>query len=266
MKLFLDSMDVHQIALAIDEISINIVSAYAQTNEEKQQGFILHPQRVVTGLSQFLDVMYMIEMNQVNYDIADDLGYEDETGSSTEHALSYAELTEIGNYGLELMQTLSEWADKLHLADEQRQLQSAMIVVSLWIARHGGSLITLRAVTDILSEVVNAPIEPLLLNVLCELTGELVNAAANEVKSPEALNHQRSTWCELNISWGRLALRTKDMNMIQTVFDSMVKNIPEELSTFFENVVIQLDTYGFPMPVQDVIKSYYQRYTVSILH
>jgi len=266
MKLFLDSMDVHQIALAIDEASINIVAAYTQSEEDQQLAFILHPQRVVTGLSQFLDVMYMIEMHKVNNDIAGDLGYQEETCASVEHALSYSELTEIGNYGLELMQTLSEWADKLRLTDEQQQLQSAMIVVSLWIARHGGSLITLRTVTDTLIEVVKAPIEPVLLNVLCEVMGELVNAAANEIKSLEAPYYQRNTWCELNISWGMLALRTWDVSIIQRVFDSLVKNIPEEISTFFEKAVVQLEDYGFPMPVQDVIKSYYQRYTISILH
>jgi len=36
--------------------------------------------------------------------------------------------------------------------------------------------------------------------------------------------------------------------------------------TIIEMAEILLLFYGFPMPVQDVIKSYYQRYTVSILH
>ncbi len=266
MSIFLDTMDVQQIALAIDEVSGNVISAYSQLKKEKQYTFILHPQRIATGLTQFLDVMYMIEMNQVHYDIADDLGYEDEDELLLEQALSYSELTEIGNYGLELMQTLSEWTDKLQLADEQQQLQSAMIVVSLWIARHGGSLITLNTVSETLAEVVKAPIEPVLLNVLCEVMGELIQATSSEVKSLDAPGHLRAVWCELNMSWGMLAVRTKDIDIMQRVFDCLVKNIPTDVSTFFEQTIMHLDCNGFPIAVQAVIKSYYQRYTVCVLH
>jgi len=266
MSIFLDSMDVHQIALSIDEVSVNVISAYSQLNKQKQLSFTLHPQRVATGISQFLDVMYMIEMNQIQYDIADDLGYAEESELPLEYALNYSELTEIGNYGLELMQTLSEWAGRLKLADEQQQLQSAMIVVSLWIARHGGSLITLETVTDTLTEVVKAPIEPMSLNVLCEVTGELVYAVANEVKSLDAPRHLRALWCELNMSWGMVAVRTKDIDIMQRVFDCLVKNIPQDSSKFFEQLVVQCDDYRFPVPVQNVVKSYYQRYTISVLH
>jgi len=259
-------MDVHQIALAIDEVSVNVISAYSQLNEQKQLSFVLHPQRVATGISQFLDVMYMIEMNKVHYDLADDLGYEEDAELPLEQALNYSELTEIGNHGLELMQTLSEWAGRLQLADEQQQLQSAMIVVSLWIARHGGSLISLETVTGTLTEAVKAPIEPMSLNALCEVMGELVQAVANEVKSLEAPNHLRALWCELNMSWGMLALRTKDIDNMQRVFDCLVKNIPNDSSSFFEQVVMQWDDYCFSVPVQNVVKSYYQRYTISVLH
>ena len=42
MSIFLDSMDVYQIALAIDEVSVNVVSAYSQLNEQKQLSFSLH--------------------------------------------------------------------------------------------------------------------------------------------------------------------------------------------------------------------------------
>jgi len=266
MSIFLDSMDVHQIALAIDEVSVNVVSAYSQLNEQKQLSFSLHPQRVATGLSQFMDVMYMIEMNQIHYDLADDLGYDEEAEIPLQPALNYSELTEIGNYGLELMQTLSKWAGRLQLADEQQQLQSAMIVVSLWIARHGGSLITLETVTDTLTEVVKAPIEPMSLNVLCEVMGELVQAVAIEVKSLEAPSHLRALWCELNMSWGMVAVRTKDIEIMQRVFDCLVKNIPNDSSHFFERVVMQSVDCGFPVHAQNVVNSYYQRYTISVLH
>ena len=213
--------------------------------------------------------MYLIEVNKNNEDIAHDLGYS-KPEYPEEWALSCplnsGELTEIGNYGLDLMQTLSEWAQRLSLPEDMHQLQSAMIVVSLWIARQGGSLTTIDLIVETLNEVVKSTIEPEVLLILSEVMGELVNAVAAEIKTNQAPQHVRKTWRDLNKSWGIVATRTKDIGVIQKVYDQLVENIPQHVPLFFKRVLLEPDSCEFSIAMTAVITSYYQRYTTRVLH
>lgn len=268
MSLHLATTDVQEISEMIYQASSNVTCAYAESPSIHTDLESMSPDNIATALSQFMDIMHMIESSE-----QDDYIYSDMDEQVPEYwndddytILDSGDITEIGDYVLDLIQTLNDWAISLKLPKDQYQLEAAMVVIALWIARHGGALTSLETVVDTLAGMANTTSEPHALAELSQVMGELIGAVSHEVR--HNINHgdPNKIWKMLNINRGIVATRTNDPQIMEPVFDQLVNNIPDAAALFFEEGMQQINALDYPQHVREVMNRYYQAYCERVLH
>ncbi|MDH5326919.1 MAG: hypothetical protein OEZ68_14630 [Gammaproteobacteria bacterium] len=268
MTLYLNSTNVNEITEALNRACGNVLAAYeTSTGSFNMHDAELRPNQIAEALEQFVDIMQMIEVDYTSkilinhsperFRINFDEGLEQST-------LDKTELSEIGNYGLELMQNLGEWAEQLQLSEEKLHLHTIMVVVALWIARRGGYLTNLDTVVDTLASMANACYEPLILSELSDVMGELINAVAHEIRGGD--NSYAHAWRVLNINRGIIAARTHDLAIMEPVFNELIANVPEDAPRFFEQNLTQMDELNYPAEVKSLLCQYFQHCVAPVLH
>jgi hypothetical protein len=269
MSLTFNSTNVNDITAAINDACVNVVNSYEQATEKYKQTAEVKPDQIATALEQFVDIMQMVEIDYASKLVVSNspekftINYHDE---SEQEPLSKDEISEIGNYGLELIQNLSEWAGNLDMPEEKHHLHAIMVVVALWVARRGGYLTTIDTVVDTLAAMANACYEPQILVELSDVMGELINAVSQDVKKQKAEAEGLQPWRILNINRGIIATRTHDPQIMEPVFDQLVHNIPEDASMFFEQGMQQVEELDYPTNVREVMNRYYRTYSARVLH
>ena len=128
MEIQLTGTSVEKISEVIHEASNNVADAYAESSSDENEHDSISPDQIASALSQFVDIMHMIDHTEntpVFYTDASDeelemwAEWEDEA-----EELDSSDISEIGNYALDLIQTLSDWATTLRLPQDQHQLLS----------------------------------------------------------------------------------------------------------------------------------------------
>lgn len=269
MSLTFNSTNVNDITAAINDACLNVVNTYEQTVHKGKSSVELEPGQIATALDQFIDIMQMIEIDYASKLVVSDSPQKfviHNCDDSEQQTLSSDEISEIGNYGLELIQNLSEWAGRLDMAEEKHHLHAVMVVVALWVARRGGYLTTIDTVVDTLASMANACYEPHILAELSDVMGELINAVSQDVKYQDAEADRVQPWRILNINRGIIATRTHDPRIMEPVFEQLVHNIPEDASVFFEQGMQQMEELDYPTNVREVMDKYYRTYSARVLH
>lgn len=234
MPLYLNNSNLDDISEAISEASQGIVRAFH--NEVKNCNYSVKPDMIAEALSELIDIMYMVEIDQASCSLFSDMRLplpEEWVVNDEYRSLSQEEISELGQHGLSLIETLSEWASNLHLSRETQQLRAVSVIVALWIARHGGYLLNLETVVDTLAQIANKTSDEQVLKELCAVMGELINAVHNDVKTKEK-KQISDTWRIFNINRGIIAARSKDLSTIDAVFEQLSNTIPEQAAEFFE--------------------------------
>jgi hypothetical protein len=269
MTLTFNSTNVNDITAAINDACINVVNSYEQATDQNLQSVEVKPDQIATALEQFVDIMQMIEIDYASKLVVSNspkkfaINYHDD---GDQNPLSNDEISEIGNYGLELIENLSEWAGNLDMPEEEHHLHAIMVVVALWVARRGGYLSTIDTVVDTLAAMANACYEPHILAELSDVMGELINAVSQEAKKQEVKSKGLQPWRILNINRGIIATRTHDPQIMEPVFEQLVHNIPEDASMFFEQGMQQVEELDYPTNVREVMNRYYRTYSARVLH
>lgn len=268
MTLYLNSTNVNDITEALDRACCNVLSAYESSNET----FTIHqaelrPNQITEALEQFIDIMQMVEIDYSSKLLIGNSPEKFVMDFSLDDAsspLDQKEISEIGNYGLELIQHLGDWAEQLELSEEKLHLHTIMVVVALWIARRGGYLTTLDTVVETISSMANACYEPHVLTELSDVMGELINAVAHEIRNGD--DSFDSTWRILNINRGVIAARTHDPKVMEPVFTQLVSNIPEDAPSFFEQSMQHMDELDYSLPAKTVMCKFFQQCVSPVLH
>ena len=269
MSLTFNSTNVNDITAAINDACVNVINTYELANDKCRQSAEIKPDQIATALEQFVDIMQMVEIDCASKLVVSDspekftINYRDD---SEQEPLSKEEISEIGNYGLELIQNLSEWAGNLDMPEEKHHLHAIMVVVALWVVRRGGYLTTIDTVVDTLAAMANACYEPYILAELSDVMGELINAVSQDVKKQDEESDGLQPWRILNINRGIIATRTHDPRIMEPVFDQLVHNIPEDASMFFEQGMQQMEELDYPTNVREVMNRYYRTYSARVLH
>lgn len=270
MEIQLTRTNVEKISEVIHEASTNVAYAYAESSNDQNNYESISPEQIASALSQFVDIMHMIDHTENT-----PLFYTDASDEELEmwaeweedaEELDSNDISEIGNYALDLIQTLSDWATTLRLPQDQHQLQSVMVEISLWIARHGGNLSSIETVVDTLACIANTTYEAKALVELSNVMGELINAVSQEVRQNINVGEHNKIWHMINVNRGIVATRTHDPLIMEPVFEQLVVNIPEAAALFFEDGMQQINALDYPQHVRDVMNKYYKQHSLRVLH
>ena len=278
MPLYLNSANLSDISEAISEAGEVVMTAYNSKPARNHEA--VKPDMVTTALRQLIDIMHMIEEDQatdiVYKDTVDRVIESDDIYELDVSPLSSEEISEIGDHGLSLIQTLSEWAGTFELNIQEQQLHAVMVIVSIWIARHGGYLRNLDTIVNTLADIANKTSDEKILAELSYVMGEIISAVdtdflntstaiANDMY-PDRSDTRSQCWRILNINRGIIATRTHDASIMEPVFEQLVKNIPDYAPVFFEKGVREVEALDYPEHIRLMMDRYYKKYTNNTLH
>jgi len=264
IPLYINTSDLDSISGVIRDATEKVSHAFDKTEEIAVPNAI-SPHLISKALKQFLDVLYRVEAdNFSNNESAVDYLALSEVYNIQE--VSLQEISEVGNHGLRLLDTLCEWARVLRLPYQEHQVRAIMVMVALWVARHGGKLESIETVVNTLAEIANATLEQDALVDLSYMMGELINAVSPETKFDFANLDNQQPWRILNLNRGIIATRSHDPEVMEHAFEELIRNIPEEAEKFFSQGMKQMDELNYPEHVRNVVLRYYNQSKQRVLH
>jgi hypothetical protein len=200
---------------------------------------------LVQALDQMVDVMTRVESDlQSSSDVTS------------------ADITEIGDYALQLHEALSA-ATRQPGVSEQQPLARLAINIALWIARHGGQIDTLEPVADAIALLANSCREPVELGRLSGIISELISATSSFISQDlEKMNPGRP-WRILLINHGIVATRSHDTGLMEKAFSLLTSKLPEDATRFFSEGMGQMDALDYPPHVRKVMEKYHREWPVN---
>lgn len=169
----------------------------------------------------------------------------------------------LGDYGFNLLADLSSIAGSLGLDDLSHELEGLSFPFAIWIARQSGALSTLEPIVNAISQQANSVREPIALEQLYELTGEIQDAVAPALQQDLEKTNPGRPWRILMLNRAIIATRSHRPELIETAYDSLLQYLPEEAPRFFREGMQQMVELDYPQPVRNLVEKYYNLWSVE---
>ncbi len=186
-----------------------------------------------------------------------------DTAISVGSQASAEDVTEMGEYALELFDQSLHWANHLDLPVVFKTLQLFTVAMARWIARHGGELLHLEPIVDSLARAANEIHEPAELLMLYHAMGEIIDATAATIQQDLDKSSPGRPWRILHMNRAIVATRTYQPDIMEEAFTIMIKHLPEDAPGFFTQGMEQMDLLNYPSHVREVMDRYYRKWSVN---
>ena len=236
------------LAAALDALS----ESYRTGRQPAPEPGASTPPQLAQAFDQLLEAMQRTELSLA----------QDSAVQSTSRA-SASDVSELGEYGLELFQHALDWAEAFELADVYDELQALLITLGRWIARHGGQIFSLEPVVDALARCANRTQEPEQLVPLYQAMGEIMDATASAIRQDLEKTNPGRPWRVLHLNRAIVATRTHHPDIMEEAFAILVRDLPEDAARFFAQGMEQMELLNYPRHVRDVMDRYYRRWSVD---
>jgi len=248
-------IDLNALADVVDEVTAALDEAYEQN--PLPQDALGDPVLIGENLKQFVRLVQHL-----------DAQYHGNGDGKSRQALpdKLKDLNELGDYGLGLLEEMSQWAERLQLDELKVTLDELSIPISLWTARNIGNLSELNGVVNALSKIANQTQDPEFLAELSGIMDEIANATAPEVKEDRNKDDAERPWRILNLNHGIVATRSHDPQIMESVFEQILLRLPDDAPGFFREGLEQMDVVGYPTHVRHVMEKYYEMTNNPTLH
>lgn len=171
-----------------------------------------------------------------------------------------AMITDMADYGLYLLQNLSDTSSKLEARRIREELNCRTIAFAVWAASSGGTLREIDGVVNAFAAEANQLREQKELKTLCRAMGEVVRAVDPQARIVGDEPAVTSPWRLLNINRGITATRSRDPDLMEESFEDLVRNVPNDAPEFFREGMEQMGLLGYPAQVREVMERYYNRW------
>ncbi len=187
----------------------------------------------------------------------------EDTAVAVGNQASARDVTELGEYALELFDQSLHWANHLDLPVVFETLQLFSIAMARWVARHGGELLHLDPVADALARAANATHEPGELLLLYRTMEEIIDATAASIRQDLDKSNPGRPWRVLHMNRAIVATRTHQPEVMEEAFTVLVKHLPEDAPGFFTQGMEQMDLLNYPQQVREVMGRYYRKWSIN---
>lgn len=215
-------------------------------HDQTSQKELNSPHQLLAAMEQAIDVMARADADsvvQINMS-AESMGM-----------LEEKDISKIGQYALDILEATVAFVQN-KTGEQNRELLSLSLPVSLWIARHGGKLSQIDMLVNSLAGYANEITEPHMLADLAGVIKEVVDACDSEIRRDVEQTNMMRPWRILNLNYGIVATRSHNPELIEQAYDSLVKNLPQDARQFFKEGMQQMDIIGYPDEVREVVERY----------
>jgi len=207
-----------------------------------------------SGTAESEQVLKMIEALRQNIQIM--LRLSSDVDNKNQPDIAEDEVTKIGDYALNLLDEISVSCASRGMQDQMLELHRLSLPVVLWLKKHKGKVIKLDIIVNAIASYANTIKDNKQLEVLSGVIKNIIEVTDLSIKKDlEATNPMRP-WRILNLNWGIVATRSHNPQIMESVFDQLIKNIPADSQQFFNEGMQQMDIVGYPDPVREVMQKY----------
>jgi len=204
---------------------------------------------MITAMRRNIDVMERVDVDQQ---------------SAAAKSLAEAEITEIGEYALTLLDELSIVAANRGMQQVMLLLHRLSLPVALWIEKHHGKTNKLDIVVNAIATYANTVSDSESLAELSSVIEKVTHSVADDIKKDLEASNPARPWRVLNLNWGIVATRSHNAELMSHVFDQLIKNIPVDAKSFFQEGMQQMDIVGYPDHVREVMEKYSKLWGVDV--
>jgi len=240
-------LQIRAIGADIEALADEVASTYGESQHSEASESA--PPALRQGLERFLAIVYHLDGDQ-----------------RAIAGLSREELTELGDHGLTLLARLQDWAQELGLSGQRERISRLLPALAVWATRHGAELVSLESVVNALAELANHTFDHAELATLSKLAGEIMAATSPAISEDLEKTNPGRPWRVLNINRAILATRSHDTQLMESAFQALIRNLPEEAPRFFSEGMEQTDALDYPPQVRDLMERYYREWSTQTLH
>lgn len=232
------------------------------------------PMLLAEAMRQLFEVLKRIESDQYAAGVprpastpSDPGAYGTAPATPAQQALSQADISELGDYGLSLIGDLVQWAAQLGREHDRRRLEGLAFPLALWVARKEGELRTLEPVVNALAAFANGTTDPATLDALGRAIMEIIDAVSPFLREDLEKSNPGRPWRILILNYGIIATRSHNTALMETAFQTLTRHLPEEAPEFFRTGMEQMELLNYPGHVREVVEKYHRQWrTQHTLH
>ena len=173
------------------------------------------------------------------------------------------DITEIGEYALQMQETLSATVEKPGLAGQKQPLSHLTINIALWIAAHDGRIQTLEPVVDAIAQLANTTQDPQQLEQFGGVIEQIIHTVSSVISQDlEKMNPGRP-WRVLLLNHGIVATRSHNTESMEAAFALLTSKLPEDATRFFSEGMQQMEALNYPPHVRKVMEKYHREWPVN---
>jgi hypothetical protein len=183
--------------------------------------------------------------------------------NNTTSELTPGEITEIGDFSMQLLGSTSTILQRMNNVELQQQNGLLAVSMALWTGANGGQINMLEPLVDTLAWLANHIEDTQQLAELTRVLGALMAACSIAISSDLDNANPGRPWRVLNINRGIVATRSHDTALMHEVFETLIRNLPQDAAGFFQQGMSEMDRLGYPDDVRKVMQEYAEQYPAN---
>lgn len=199
--------------------------------------------KVFEGLIQLYAIGTNIEDSKISADVDPD------------------DITQIGEYGFNLLTELFQWAHTNHRSDFSKPIHQLILSLSLWISKHQGELRTLEPIVDAFAKTANKTSDQNQLKQLVSMMDEIINHCSNSLKNDQEQSNPLRPWRVIHLNKAITATRSHDTALMRRVFQELVNAFPSDAANFFSEGMHEINKFSYPDDVKAVLQEHFNKYS-----
>ncbi len=199
--------------------------------------------KVLEGLIQLYEIGTNIEDSKGSADINPD------------------DITQIGEYGFNLLTELLQWAQYNRRHDFTKTARQLILSLSLWITKHQGELRTLEPIVDAFAQTANKTTDNQQLKQIVSMIGNVIESCSGAIKSDLEQTNPLRPWRVIHLNRAITATRSHDTDLICHVFEQFVSAFPSDAANFFSEGMHEMERLNYPEDVREVLQKYFNKYS-----
>lgn len=234
----------------IKSSSQHLIHTIEQQSTQIETHQLIELPKLVNRLMHFFEIAERVELEPefLNTDKAD-----------------FDNISELGDYGLQLMADLELWTESAKIKDKS-ELQVSILSLAVWIHNHQGVLRQLENIVNALSQTANNSNKEASLVKLHEIAEKITNATHEMIKKDLDKSEQARPWRILNLNHGIIATRTHNTDIMNSVYGQLVVRLPDDAANFFAEGMKQMELIDYPEHVKYVVQQFYLLTNKPTLH
>jgi len=183
--------------------------------------------------------------------------------NNTTSRLTPGEVTEIGDFSMQLLSSTSTILQRMNNVELQQQNGLLAVSMALWTGANGGQINMLEPLVDTLAWLANHIEDTQQLAELTRVLGSLMEACSIAISSDLDNTNPGRPWRVLNINRGIVATRSHDIDLMHEVFETLIRNLPQDAAGFFQQGMSEMDRLGYPDHVRKVMQEFAEQYPAN---